>query len=110
MSLTSGRLLGLLIGLCVVVLTIVVLARRVSPRHPVATRVIASVILLMLGTAAAGAGVNRHFRLYRGWADLFGVHSKYLVDGAGAGAGAGPGAGAVAAGRGAPVTRHVVAA
>ncbi len=80
MSLTSGRLLGLLIGLCLVVLAVLVLARRVSPRQPVATRVLASVILLALGTAATGAGVNRHFGLYRGWADLFGVHSKYLVD------------------------------
>ncbi len=80
MSLTSVRLLGLLIGLCIVLLIIVVLARRVSPRHSVPTRVIASVTLLVLGTAAAGAGVNRHFGLYRGWADLFGVHSKYLVD------------------------------
>ncbi len=52
MSLTSGRLLGLVIGLCAVVLAVLVLARRVSPRHPVATRVIASVTLQMLGAAA----------------------------------------------------------
>lgn len=60
MPLTSGRLLGLLIGLSIVVLAIVVLTSRVSTRHPVAIRVIRSVTLLALGTAAVGAGVNRH--------------------------------------------------
>ena len=80
MPLTSVRLLALLIAACVAALVVVVLARRVWPRRPVATRVIASVALLVLGAATAGDAVNRHFGLYRGWGDLLGVHSRDLVN------------------------------
>ena len=79
LPLTSIRLLVVIGALCLLAVGGAVFARRVLPSHPVLLRLLSSGVALVLLTAGVGAGVNRHFGLYRTWRDLTGTHSPDLV-------------------------------
>ena len=78
MSLTSLRLLLVLGAAAAIVLgaTWWHLSRSL---HKVLRATTGSVVALVLVVGTVGAGVNRHFDLYRSWGDLLGPHSADLV-------------------------------
>ena len=78
MPLTSLRLL-LLLGVSAAAVVGATWWHLSRSRHRVLRAATGSVVALVLVAGTVGAGVNRHFDLYRSWGDLLGPHSADIV-------------------------------